>query len=301
MADHHFVPQFYLKGFLDPDSVQTKNPWLWVANLPAGVVKRRAPKNVAARAGYNAVLGSTESETAEEVLSQLEAVAAPIVRRLINGVNELTGQEWVDLLFFAAFLAVRTPYFRNRIEGFAAEIAEDLLRLSASHPDYYHRSVKETALVEMTEEEIEASRQTALTPGGVRIKARPVLSLLAAFQGARDDVYPNFSHMRWAILRADRDLFFVTSDNPVSWADPTPRPAFYAGHGLRMRNVEVVFPVGPQVCLFGTWNGAAGSLAAPQRLVEAINRRVLQFASEEIYAHREELARAMQLMSARKR
>jgi hypothetical protein len=301
MADHHFVPQFYLKGFLDPDSVQTKDPWLWVANLPAGVVKRRAPKNVAAHAGYNTVPGSTESEAAEEVLSQLETVAAPIIRRLINGANALTGQEWVDLLFFAAFLAVRTPYFRNRIEGFAAQIAEDLLRLSASHPDYYHRSVKETAAVEMTAEEIETSRLTALTPGAIRIKARPILSLLATFQSANDAVYPDFSRMRWAILRAERDLFFVTSDNPVSWADPTSRPAFYAGHGLRMRNVEVVFPVGPQVCLFGTWNGSAGSLAAPQQLVEAINRRVLQFSGEEVYANRQELARAMLLVKARKR
>src|SRR5215467_7966171 len=94
MPDHHYVPQFYLKGFLDPDSVQTADPWLWVANLSIGEVKRRAPKNVAARAGYNAISGSTESEPAEEVLSQLESVAAPIIRKLIGGENQLTGQEW---------------------------------------------------------------------------------------------------------------------------------------------------------------------------------------------------------------
>jgi len=68
-------------------------------------------------------------------------------------------------------------------------------------------------------------------------------------------------------------------------------------HGV----LGIAFEKEEEPSLFGTWNGSAGSLAAPQRLVEAINRRVLQFSGEEVYANRQELARAMLLVKARKR
>jgi len=293
MADHHFVPQFYLRGFRDPLSLgaMPKDQWLWVADRARGEVKARAPRNVGARTNYNALPEAQGHESAEQVLSQLESVAAPIIRSLNNGVSRLPGQERVDLLFFAAFLGVRTPFFRDQMEGFAAGILEDLLQQTASHPEYYHAGVRATATVELTDEEIEASRLRALTPGAFKIQVRPLLSLFAAFEGANRAVYPHFNAMRWAILRTDPGLFFVTSDNPVSWADMSPRPPFYEGHGLRMRNVEVVFPVGPEVCMLGTWNGPTGALRAQKRLVDAINLRVARFAVSEIYAHREGLAR----------
>jgi len=41
MADHHFVPQFYLRGFRDPSSLgaMPKDQWLWVADRARGEVK----------------------------------------------------------------------------------------------------------------------------------------------------------------------------------------------------------------------------------------------------------------------
>lgn len=290
VGEHHFVPQFYLKGFCDPGSVP-KNPRVWVANLAARRVERRSPKSIAKRTGYNAVPGLDEAtrESAEQLFSQIETAAAPIIRKLLRGETNLTGQEWVDLLFFAAFLAVRTPFGRDTLEKFFAEIARDVLTLAASHPDYYHQTMREAVPGDLTAEEIEASRQLALTPGALKVRAKAALSLLATFQGANGDVYPAFKRMRWAILRPQSGSF-LSSDNPVSWADPTPRPAFYSGHGLGMRNVQVTFPIGPQVCLLGTWEGPIGPLEVGPVDVEQINRRRIGFAVSQVFAHQEQLA-----------
>ncbi|MGH6912070.1 MAG: DUF4238 domain-containing protein, partial [Phenylobacterium sp.] len=45
-AQHHYVSQFHLRQFTDPDSLALKDPWLWVGSVPNGPIKRRAPKNV---------------------------------------------------------------------------------------------------------------------------------------------------------------------------------------------------------------------------------------------------------------
>jgi len=72
MADHHFVPQFYLRGFRDPWSLgaMPKDQWLWVADRARGEVKARAPRNVGARTNYNALPEAQGHESAEQVLSR---------------------------------------------------------------------------------------------------------------------------------------------------------------------------------------------------------------------------------------
>jgi hypothetical protein len=295
MADHHFVPQFYLREFLDPASLTTPDPWLWVAHLGAGKVARRAPHNVAKRAGYYTIPTSDpeEARTLEQIFSQMEGAARPIVRKLITGADELGGQEWADVLYFAAFLAVRTPAVRNMLEESFGDLGEMVLTMAASHPGYYAETLRKARPdLALTPDEIEESRLWALTEGAFKVRGAPVMSLAAGVEAANDTVYPIFTRMRWAIVRPKvADGFFVTSDNPVSWVDPTPRPAFYAAaQGLGMPGVEVTFPVGPRVCLFGSWNGKTGAVEVDRRTIDESNLRRVSFAAQQVYAHQEQLA-----------
>jgi hypothetical protein len=297
MADHHFVPQFYLRQFLDPASVGTPDPWVWVADLEPGEVSRRAPRNLANRAGYYSSPGGTtvaETEAVERLFSHMETAAAPIVRNLNRGDDTLTPQEWSDLLYFAAFLAVRTPSVRDNFEQFFSDVAEMMLRVSASHPAHFAETwQKANPDRTLTPEEIEQARQQLLKKNGFKIRAQPILSLQAAFDGAKDTIYPVFMQMPWVILRpSTADSFFLTSDTPVGWVDPTPRPAFYSGHGLAMTNVEVSFPVGPRVCLFAgrKLTPGMGALAVEPHHIEQLNTRRVIYSGGQVYAHQEALA-----------
>ncbi len=131
-------------------------------------------------------------------------------------------------------------------------------------------------------------------------------SLQAAFDGAKDTIYPVFMQMPWVILRPRMpDSFFLTSDTPVGWVDPTPRPPMYSGHGLGMPNVEVSFPVGPRACLFAGWNLAPGmdSLAVPveSHHVEQLNTRRVFYSGGQVYAHQASLAKWAVELSMRNR
>ncbi len=292
--NHHFVPQFYLHGFRDPFVPKGQEPWLWVSDFKEQVVERRAPKNVGKATNYYAFpeWEATGEELPEQLLAKVESAAAPVVRKLLSGEFELTGQERADLLFFMAVFVTRVPFFRKLIEELAANVATLIGQESAAHPEYFERTLREALQgQELTPEEIDETRKIILEGKKYKIRAKPTLSLLVGFDEALDTIYPVLERMRWAAVRSSGGEHFITSDCPVSWVDPTPRPHFYAGHGLAMKKVEVTFPVGPQLCLLGTWEGPTGVVDATKRMVGEYNHRRVGSAERYVFADSEERAR----------
>jgi hypothetical protein len=129
-VDHHFIPQFYLRGFRDPNVTDGQEPWLWIADFEEGTVERRAPKNVGKKANYYAFPAvEAVGESIESVFSKLESAAAPVIKKLLASDDAaLEGQDRADLLFFMAFFVVRVPFFRNMLEKFAADMAKMVLQ-----------------------------------------------------------------------------------------------------------------------------------------------------------------------------
>jgi len=280
-VDHHFVPQFYLRSFCDPAVPEGQQPWLWVADLKERTVERRAPKNVGKRANYYTFLDSSgaRSGLGEQVFSQMESTSAPIVQKLLRGDLNLSGQERADLLFFMAFFATRVPLFRGHIEDFLGELGQRILLTCAQFEGNFVR------------QEVEEISQALLDRTEKPIRGSPPASLWLGIKAANDPIYPIFSEMKWVFLRSPVGHRFMTCDSPVSWVDPTPRPPFYAGHGLAMKNVEVTFPVGPRLSLLGTWEGPTGVIDVRPTTVWELNRRKIAFAHTEVYADSDQAAR----------
>lgn len=291
--DHHFIPQFYLRRFRDPNVPDGQEPWLWIVDFEEGTVERRAPKNVGKKANYYAFPEvDTVGESIESGLSKMESAAAPLIKKLVIADDAaLEGQDRTDLLYFMAFFAVRVPFFRNMVEKFAGDAGKRLLQISAGHPEHFERTIREALKGEdVTPEQIEDMRQLFLDDSGYTMRASPKLSLGAGFEAAMDTVYPVFAQMRWAVLRAGETLRYVTSDAPVSWVDPTMPPPF--AYGLATREVEVTFPLDPTVCVFGTWEGPTGAITVTDRTVEQFNTRRVAFSDRYVFADTEKGARS---------
>jgi uncharacterized protein DUF4238 len=292
-VEQHFIPRFYLAGFQDPTTPSGQTPWVWIADLQDETVARRAPKNVGARADYYSFPdGGEPNEEVETLLGQIESRAAPIIVRLRNGDLALGGQERADLGYFIAFLAARVPAFRDVFEKFMGDVADSVLMMSASRPEYFTATYREANRgKDLTDDEIEEARQ-AILRGGFKVRAKPAISLLAAVEAANDTIYPVLDQMRWAFVSAGAGDEFVTCDNPVSWLDPTLPPGFWGRGGLGMARVELTFPIGPKLCLLATWEGPTGAVLAPAALVSEINRRRIGFADRFVFATSEQRASA---------
>jgi hypothetical protein len=290
--EHHYIPRFYLRAFRDPACPEGQDPWLWVVDLTERSVSRRSPKNVGKAANYYAFPdgGGGLNQAGEQVLSQIESDAAPVVAKLLRGENELSEEERGALAFFMAFLAMRVPYFRNLMEEADRQIGEMNLQIAANHPDYFERIVREShkGIKEFTPEEIEKVRQWALNKGNYTVQVDPSSSLSTVFEVAPDFV-PFLYNMNWAFLVAPAGSCFVTSDNPVSWVDPTPRPHFL-GHGLAMPNIELTFPLSPNLCLMGTWREFIGREETNSDVVNQANWRRVISATRFVFANSESAA-----------
>ena len=112
---HHFLPQFYLRGFTDPSTPPGQSPYVWVRDQLSGKISRRAPKNVAAESGFYAldVLAGRDYESVENELSAMESLAAMALRRYLVSSAGTRGVMPPELGAFVAWQAARVPWQRR--------------------------------------------------------------------------------------------------------------------------------------------------------------------------------------------
>lgn len=112
---HHYLPQFYLRGFTDPCTPPGNAPYVWVRDVATGFVSRRAPKNAAAESGYYAIERGTEKDYAsvENELAAMESRAAVALRHYLTAPFGKRGGVPSDLGVFLAWLGARVPWLRR--------------------------------------------------------------------------------------------------------------------------------------------------------------------------------------------
>lgn len=295
--DHHVVSKFYLRGFRDPAVSPKQGPRLWVGDVRRGSAWLRSPRAVATRENYYAVRREDGSidPTAEEILSRVETVVAPIIKRIRKGQCNLTDQERAQLAFHMALGVTRVPGWRGSIQERAGALAQQVMLLAAERPDYFTRIVREAnaATQPMTEEEIEDLRQWALDPSNYTIEGTPELSLKLMLRVANRSAAVVYD-MPWMFLTPPDGRQFVSGDNPIHWIDPTAPPAI--ARGLAHENAVLTFPLGPEVCLVGAWRDVPVSKVAPEEIIDNINLRPIRYADRCIFAASEQECRRALLL-----
>jgi hypothetical protein len=80
--DAHFVPEFYLKGFTDPDTPAGHKPYLWIYKIDERRWRKRAPKNVATEPDYYTFMDrdGNRQDNVEGFLADLEGRTATVIR-----------------------------------------------------------------------------------------------------------------------------------------------------------------------------------------------------------------------------
>lgn len=141
--DHHFVPQFYLRGFRDTKVPTQQGPRIWVADLKDRTVQLRAPKSVAYSVDYYALPDPAKAQELEKALGRIESDAAPVVVQLLGGQLDLSDQARNYLGNLMALLVTRGPLFRDKVEDVSAQVMERLIMAAVRNPARFERSFRE--------------------------------------------------------------------------------------------------------------------------------------------------------------
>src|SRR5258707_149679 len=140
MANDHYVPQFYLRGFEMPSRPK------WIVSYKRNLKpKTIAIKSVASAEGYYRIEKgdlTIPEDTIDKILSIVEDKAAPLIRRIrTNDSLSFSNEEKGILSMFIALLAFRTPFARTAMKNLdVAQSKRDLKRLAADKEEFLRTS-----------------------------------------------------------------------------------------------------------------------------------------------------------------
>jgi hypothetical protein len=274
-ADHHRLPQFFLKRFVG------RSKRVEVVDPTTGAAQLLLPKEAFAEAGYyTARLGEQMEPMAlvEVLYETIEDAAAKPIRLLAKGASpaDLSVDERAKIAEFLSTQLTRGESFKQTTGEFVDEISKTMLRMQATHAGNswpaFLKSLGEPEDLMTADEFVEAVDKD-------RFKVVPSpeqllnLRLVAVEQMA--EVFMSFS---WHCVRFQQPCLF-TSEEPVNyWREPSPGSEFL-GIGAETTD-EVRIALSPRLAVVLThprWGFADGQVAGGRAEAALLNFGTLIF------------------------
>lgn len=262
-------------------------PFVWVYKKDDGAIIKSSVKDTAVHRHYYSFKtqsGTRDSQTLEKRFSEIEGSTAKIFKKIVDQ-QSLSNEERSLFAFFLALILTRVPNFRDNIENATAQLMKRMSIIMASHKDHFETHIKnfERKTGEKIEMPVEELRQYILK-GEYDVKVgNPDYSLSFMFENAKE-IAPIFYEMRWAFFETTNNQYFLTSDNPLYYTDPTYKPGSFYGVGLLNKKIEVTFPVSKNLMFLATWEGPEGYLSSNQKIRDIFNRRTIISAQNFVFA-----------------
>lgn len=258
---HHYVPQFYLRGF-ETDGTIWAYDKLHSRSFPTQV------KSIANETGMY-------SDDLEAYLAnEIEDPAKPAIQK-IRSHRPLSPEDRLTLAKYIVILWKRTPKGRDRIGQYMPEVSaelrddlhKELATLEAEHPDLASRIAQFRAQAEEVIARQERNPSPEIWHKSIESWSSPkVVDVLLS--------------MNWTFLHS-ANAQFLTSDNPVF---------FFEHEGIGKQNSELSLPLSSSLALWASRRPSPSGrfLSALPAGVREINRRTAFNSRRFLYAARDE-------------
>lgn len=282
--DHHFVPQMYLREFVDPASKQKE---LWRYG-PGFKPQPKAPKGIAWEDYFYDVAGELppEDNDIEDFFGEIETIAAPHLEKLRAGNIKLTPHEKSELVSFIALLKTRTRAYRESVNIIASKMhvlaAKQTLETPGGVEDLIEKNVQLGG--ERIEPEKVRHALQAVVDGNVIVEQTSKAWTIKQALERSQDLEGLLEWMNWNLLEAPDGDAFITSDNPVVITDPIGQKQGPKGYGPSVMT-QLQFPVSPKYLLAGDFLGPneTAQKISPELLRKFQNNQIVS-AHKEVYA-----------------
>lgn len=245
VAKQHFVPQFYLRRFINVEG-QLERLELEGAKL---LSQPKSPSAECVEQYFYAVETGKEDEISQEIEDFWKSIEDFVAERLDDVEQKIVKNQQLDdedIFVFAnlgAMLWMRTPMFRETLNHNMATFEKQLYQRQASSPDYVEHIMRfsEETGAGLTREKAEEIRQF-IVDGKYKMSFNNVMHLrmiASAFEGFRN----MFANAKWRFYIANGSRRFVTSTSPCIEVFPE-RKGFY---GPSFYEREKFFPLSPHV------------------------------------------------------
>lgn len=283
-ANHHYVPQFYLRNFAVGVGRKARVVLFDAEN------RRLVPtrvRNVGSEHHFNRVdADGHDPNHVEDALAKLEGEMAGPLAEVIEARAFPTDEHFTYVMNLAALLSVRNPRMRGQMEKFHQDVAQKVMDVLVSSEEVWEHNAQR-----MKADGIELSGNVTYEDmKRFRDEQRYTIEIdQTHLIGLEFEVVPSvletLARRNWCFAIAPSGGQYITSDNPVclEWSDnrdygPFSPPA----HGKQ--GTSLVFPISSDVVLIGTFEDEPQRIFHDEGQVTSVNTIVARHSRRQIYA-----------------
>ena len=282
---HHFLPQFYLRGFLDPDK-----GYINVLKVDDGNLFQTNPSNIGCEKDWNRI--GDDRSSAEEHFAKIDGVTSEVLKKTFE--NEILPTEMDDmvlLIYFAGRLCVHNPSVRNGLRSAQTNYLKHLGRWRTSSPGVYYDTTKNQGLNRAVSYEQMRRFVEDIDEGKSKIVYDHGYFLGVEDRFIEENLLPLLCRLHWSLLIIeDYTESFVCSDRPVflntmftqfpDETEFTPGFAFTLPLNRRMCLYADTLNIFPGVCYINKEDEHQNPLLS----IPFLNTRTIYEAKRQIYA-----------------
>ena len=252
---HHYVPQYYLRGFAEDDD----NEMIWMYDKQRGTYRLLPIKAVAQS-------GDFYTQEAEDFLNRyIETPARKPFEQMERGERV----DRVDRLIIAIYIqmaVLRVPRTRKILLDMVQNGVADFVKEIKADPNEIPSSMSQSEFFALLD-----SWQAGVIDDGP--SEAPMRT-----PWIQQELVEMIYAMTWRIITLDEANEFITSDNPVFITESS---------GLMHPDGEIGFPISSKSALHASWRGQSAGLVFIQgskHMAGEINRRTASVAERFIFA-----------------
>lgn len=282
-ANHHYVPQFYLRNFADGVGRQARVVFFDEVTRRLG---QTLVRNIGSKRYFNRVeADGHDPDHVENALAELEGEISGPLAEVIASNDFPSAEHFNYIMNLAALLSVRNPRMRGQMERFHQEVVEKTFGLLVSSKEIWEQQTKKmkedgVALNEdVTYEDMKRFRDGKNY--NIAIDQTHLIGL--EFEMV-PSVLETLANRNWCFAAAPKGSQYITSDHPVvlRWAEQEKDARFSVGHGLK--GTRVLFPLSSDTLLIGMFEDVPERILHTPEQVTSANTLVARNSQRQIYA-----------------
>lgn len=282
-ANHHFIPQFYLRGFADGIGRKAK---VFTFDSEIRSTFTTLVRNVGSRRHFFRVEAEgVDPNAIEDAMSNVETEFAVHLAEVIEARAFPTSAHFNSIMNILANISIRNPRLRGVLEDFHKESAEQVMSIALSTEGTWNSLMSQMREAgypvkdDLTYDDIKRFRDSR--EYDIIIDQTYLIGI--EFQ-MLDPVLECSAKRNWCFASAPRGSQFISSDDPVvlSWINGSNKDPYPPGHGLK--GTMVLFPLCSDLLLVGAFEDLPEHVHYTLGQVVAANTLIARYSTKQIYA-----------------
>lgn len=282
-ANHHYVPQFYLRGFATGVGRKAR---VFTFDSDTREAFTTLVRNVGSKRHFNRVEAEGHDPNfLENALSEIEGEISSDLSEVIAARAFPSAEHFNSVMNLIAQASVRNPRFRGVMERFRRDVAQATMNVVMSSKEIW-----ETQTQKMRDDGIPVNDDVSyedarkfLEEGNYDILVDQT-HLIATELELLPTVLETLANRNWCFASAEGENHYICSNDPVvlSWTNETAGGRMSPGHGLM--GTTILFPLSSDLLLVGAFENLPERVEHSDEQVTLANTRIARHSTKQIYA-----------------